>query len=745
MRKRILNVALCSASITTLALTSPATAQDTEKPAGHAGVRSDDAGRAIADIVVTATRTGATEVQHTPLAVSVYSPQTLATSGVSDIRDLVQLTPNLKFSQTAAFAQIYIRGIGSNNLFIGSDPSVTTHVDGVYIARGYSQITDFIDIERVEVLRGPQGTLYGRNAVGGTINIISRKPSDRFEGQVQLAGGTYGQFQGQAYVSGPIAPGLLQVSLAGNYIRHDDYFENIVPGGQNVGSERHGGVRGQIRFTPSSSLELITRADWSKSEGHLLNFSKTLAPFPPARLANSILGDDRKVALNTPQPITTENWGISQEINLELSPQISLKSLSAYRKSSYATDVDIDATELNLISGSQSDHSKVVTQELNLNAKFGHFKGLIGLYYYHEDEDGTLRINLYGPKLVRYVAPILENRSYAAFAQATYDITDQLSLTAGIRYTNDHKTVDQHLTVQPLATFPNGPNIPPFPFIGQSTQKAGAWTPKFGINYQITPRILLYGSITKGFKSGGTNYAADRPGNLDFGPESLWAYEAGIKSDFLDRRLRVNVAGFWYDYRDLQVQSLLSPGVTTISNAATARVKGLEIETTARPLRHVTLTANYSLLNSRYRHFEQASVPAVLIPYLAGNPRYNAALQTYDASGNRLNSAPTDTFTATAQIEQPIGSSTAYVRAEYFWQSRTFFDPTNVAIASQPSFGLVTLGLGLRNETAGWSAQLIAKNVTNKEYLVAVGTNGVVPAGQIAPPRTILFQISKSW
>src|SRR6266849_3943976 len=194
----------------------------------------------LEEIVVTATKTGTTVVQKTPLAITVLSGDQLEASGVLNVRDLAQYVPNLSVPMITIVPVIYIRGIGSSNVNNGSDPDVTTQLDGVYIARPFAQLMDFIDVDRIEVLRGPQGTLYGRNAVGGTFNIISRKPSDRLEGDLALTGGSYALVQTQAYASGPIIPGLLQASISGNFIRHNGYTDNITPGAQDVGTADRG-------------------------------------------------------------------------------------------------------------------------------------------------------------------------------------------------------------------------------------------------------------------------------------------------------------------------------------------------------------------------------------------------------------------------------------------------------------------------------------------------------------------------
>ena len=306
-------------------------------PATDAG--SDD-NTGISDIVVTATRTGETKLQRTPVAISVLSGDTLSSRAAVNVKDLVTLTPNMSVGQTTANAQIYIRGIGSNNVFTGSDPSVTVQSDGVYIARAYSQFSDFVDIERIEVLRGPQGTLYGRNSIGGTINLISKKPSDDFRGKVQLTAGNYGLFQGQAYVSGAIVPRKVQASIAANYIRHTAYVDNIVPGRPDIGAANRGALRGQLRIAPTDSLEFITRADWSRGDERIDAYAHILAPVAAAPLASSTVGNLRKVALDNPPRNRTRGHGISQEINFDLSSVFQLKSLTDLPPAEWPRDYD---------------------------------------------------------------------------------------------------------------------------------------------------------------------------------------------------------------------------------------------------------------------------------------------------------------------------------------------------------------------------------------------------------------------
>lgn len=723
------------------------------------GASAQEADGGIQDIVVTATRTGETALQKTPLAVTVFSAADLSGSQVNNVKDLVALTPGLNVSQVTASAQIYIRGIGSSNVNNGSDPDVTVQVDGVYLARAFAQFSDFIDVERVEVLRGPQGTLYGRNAVGGTINVLSRKPSDQFQAKAILTGGTFDLLQGQAYVSGPLVPGKLQASITGNYIRQDDFIDNISGSGPSgVGNANRGGLRGQLRFTPTDDLELITRADWSKAGERFDSFDHLLAPIAFAPIASGTVGDYTKVSINERQKLHSRFWGVSEEINLGLTDQLSLKSLTAYRDSRYDLVNDTDATEVAVNRGYFDDRSKQFSQEFNLGITAENFKGVLGVYYFRERQasvyGGIVAPSIVTPaanSLLNEVAPRVRTVSKAVFAQGTYKITDDLSATFGLRYTQDEKTFDQYYTRTSLNPANLGASFPGFPFIVNNLkQKFDAFTPKFGVDYQITPTAMIYASATRGFKSGGVNSTSNNPLTLTFAPESIWSYEGGIKSDWFDRRLRVNITAFKYDYKDLQVQSLVSAGVLAINNAASASVKGLEIETVARPVSNLTLSANYALLDAEYRRFSNASVPNALVPFLANDPRFRPAVPgvrpaTYEASGNRLNAAPKSSISASAQFDQDLAGGTAFIRGEYYWQSRVHYDPSNAAILSQRPYDLVNLSAGFNNEDAGWSARIIAKNVTQTRYLIAISGSGIVPAGLAGAPRTVALQLSTTW
>lgn len=752
MRIKALRTIFLTGSI---ALSTGAIAQaPAEQPAPAPGAEEQADDGTISDIVVTASRTGETSAQRTPITMSVFSADRLSGSQVMNVKDLVALTPALSVAQVTASAVIYMRGIGSSNVFGGSDPSVTTQLDGVYIARAFGQFQDFADIERLEVLRGPQGTLYGRNAIGGTINIISRKPTDTFTGKAQLTVGNYKHIQGQLFLAGPIVEDVLQASIAASYVNHDDYFDNLVAGRPGTGNANRGGVRGQLRLLPSDNVEMITRADWNKGDERFDSYDHLLVPFRPGGtnptpLANSIVGNYHKVAIGSRQTNDTELWGISHEINVDLNESLAFKSLTAYRRSAYSLWVDSDGTELLAAMSNQNETSRQFSQEFNLTANTDNFSGVLGLFYFRDKTSTTLQTDNFASPVVPpanaffvRTEPDSFTRSIAAFAQGTYKITPELGLTVGIRYTTDRKRIEQRFNRVSLAT---GNSTPGFPFVANLKRNFDAFTPKFGVDWQVTPEVMVYASATRGFKSGGTSIFANNVADLSFEPETIWAYEGGIKSDLLDRRLRLNASIFRYDYKDLQVQSLIAPGIVAIRNAANARVTGAEFEMVGRPVDMLTLTANYAFLDAEYESFPTSSVPNQLVPFLTGNPRFNPATRTFDASGNRLNAAPRHSLSTSAQLNFDVGAGRAFVRGEYYYQSKVFYDPSNAAIFAQRSYDLINASVGWSSPDRDWSVQLIGKNLADKQYLVTIAANGLVPAGLAGAPRTVALQVTKSW
>jgi iron complex outermembrane receptor protein len=709
-------------------------------------------GTSLEEIIVTAQKTGASAVQKTPLAISAFSGAGLDKSLTTNIKDLVAYAPGLSIGQITANAEIYIRGIGTNNVFTGSDPDVTLQIDGVYIARPAAAFGDFLDVERIEVLRGPQGTLYGRNSVGGTINIISKTPSDTFTGQQALTLGNYGLVQEQLYVSGPLIPGRLQGSVALNYLRHDPYLQNIAPGGKDIFEGNHGGIRAQLRFEATDTITATTRVDLSLRNERDNAYDILLAPVAGLTLNNSIVGNYSKVALDAPQYTTARNGGISEEINVGINQHLNLKSITAYRESIYHVHVDGEDTAVTNNVVQQNEDENQLTQEFNIQANTGNFSGVAGLYYFHENDPSLINVLVYPTPLIPGPPRLTESNftpktrgdAEAAFVQGTYHVTPRIGLTVGYRYTMEEKHFEQNY--QKFFVGPPAVNLPTYPFIDSVTHRFHSITPKFGVDWQPTDDVLLYVARTRGYKSGGFDYAAANKAQESFNPETIWSDEVGAKTEWLDHRLRANLTAFKYDYSNLQVQNLLGPGVIFITNAATATIKGIEVEFSAKPVPNWQLTTNLTLLDARYNSFPNASVSSTLVPFVRSLPQYNAATQTFNASGNRLDAAPRYTAFFAAQRDWNLtGGEVIYGRAEYYWQDRAYYDPSNVDIQSQGPYGLVNLFAGYNTADGLWQGQLWAKNVANKGYLITTAANGAAPSGLSGAPRTFGLRLTRNF
>lgn len=667
------------------------------------------------DIVVTATRTGATRLQDTPLAVTAFSAVALERTGVKDVRDLASLTPNLQVTQNASFTQIYIRGIGSNNVFGGSDPSSTIHLDGIYLARPASYLSNFLDVERIEVLRGPQGTLYGRNSVGGTINVISRKPGDELTGRVQATYGNYDFARIEGYVSGPLVEGKVAASASFIGSRRDGYLKNVVPGVGDVDNERTGGGRVQLRFTPTEPLEIILRGDYVRSDDALAGYVKLLQTTADP-VANSVLGDLRKVALNIRPLAERRQWGVAGEVNYDLDAAAQIKSLTAYRENRLVQVGDTDSTALNIRRTDQFEGQHQFSQELNLTGRAGAASYIVGLYYFEEKIRVDSTVTTFSTVRVNF-SPLIRTDAIAAFAQGSVDLATGLTVTGGIRYTRERKRFDQFALNTSLVT---GLPIATYPRIYGRKGVYDAWTPKLMVEYRPAAGVLLYASVTKGFKSGGFNFSSINTAQ-GFAPETLWSYEGGAKLDLFDRLLRINTSVFHYDYKGLQVQSFLSPGVIDITNASDAKVDGVEIEATARPARWLQVGSNLAYLDATYANYTSALLPGNVV---------------YDASGNRLNLAPKWSWTGFAQADMAVGEGSAFLRGEYSYRTRQFFTASNSGLDQQAGYSLVNASLGYSFPGDRFELLVFGRNLNNAKYVTSTASFAAGVVGRVGEPRT---------
>ena len=517
-----------------------------------------DAPGAIGDIVVTANRAPST-VQRTPVTIVALSADSLAKTGTTSTVGLQNNIPGLTFtSGNAGQTLIYLRGTGTSVLGLGAGSSVATYIDGVYYPNQQQGLQKFSNIERIEVLKGPQATLFGRNATGGAINIITRAPSDTFGFNGDLSYGNYNAITARATTTGPVAPGLSAL-FSVLYDHHQGYDRNVTLG-TRLGGDTNVGIRGALKYEVAPNVSFLLRGDYSYRE-----FSDFEKDTNPASLVyfylpvSQYLADPRSVRNQKQNSGITRDSGVSGTLTADLD-WATLTSVTSYRHFvSGPTITDFDSNDVPFIPAinyiGQIDGDKLTSNQ-----------------FFHESYLTTDRANrvfvtagasyqseqahqfIFRPTTSLYTQPgtvsqtylrALDNKVYSGFVDAGLNLGEQTTLTAGVRYSHDDKQYSQN------AIFP-GPGIPVGLLTGHRVDKA--FSPKVGIEYRARPGIMLYASATSGFKSGG--FAENDPRN-SFRPEKVWSYEAGFKSTFWDRKARLNVAFFYADYKDIQVQQIL--------------------------------------------------------------------------------------------------------------------------------------------------------------------------------------------
>lgn len=680
-------------------------------------------------VFVTATKVGEVPLQRTPASISVYDQTALGEGNISNIEDLKRQTPGLNITRNGQSTRLYLRGVGTNLDFVGSDPSVTVHVDGVYQSRGYTALDDFLNVERVEVLRGPQGTLYGRNSTGGTINVITRLPDAKPEASVSAEVGNFNMHRVTAAASGGLGSEQVIGSLAIMQTEHDPYVENVVPGGEEgLLDDNAKRANASLRTLLGGGSEMILRADYSdenKATGAYKSTGLGLTGSPaPSGATADIPTDPFETAINVNDPFLEQtSWGDSVEFNIALSPGWVLTSLTAYRNLDYDTLEDTDGTRLSGLATAITEKQHQLSQELRVRYTSDTVSWVSGLYISREDHDFEASL---ATTATRVILANNDTRANALFTQASWPLTSSLKATVGVRYSEEEKRFESSSDVY-LA---NGTLIthPQFTFVVDENAVWDNWSPKATLDYTLNQTTLLYADVSKGFKSGGFNVTSAA---AQFEPEEVIAYEIGAKLDWLNNTLRSNIAAFYYDYTDLQVSSFSQPGVLIINNAASAINQGIEIENQWLIGDAWALDLNYAYLDAKYDK------------YLTPLPPTNTSL--LDVSGNHLNASPRHKLTPAVRFYQDSSLGLWSARLEYAWQDKQYFTAFNEDVSGQDAYGLVNLMIGLTAPDESWEAQLFGQNLGDEDYSTSsrefvAATTGVTR--DINPPRTVSARLT---
>lgn len=586
----------------------------------------------LEQITVTAQKR-AENMQSVPIAIAAASEEQIDTSAITNIQQLNAIVPGFNVRASAGAIQFYIRGVGTSAT--GVENPIAAYVDDVYYPAQRAVDLDLIDIGQIAVLKGPQGTLFGRNSTGGVIQIQTRDPGREAEVRVRTSIDNYETWRTGAWLGGPITDELRGSVMAAYTTQGEGYGRNSVAGYDTFKIDRNYAFRGKLIFDPSDSVQLRIMADQQDKSGNTgqneVPYPGTVFQFEPTVVGSRDNAFDSRYNDKTWQHL--KDGGLSASLSVE-TDAATLRSITAYRRgeSYFAFDIDRTPVAAQFIEGlekytSTSQEFQVVSQQDS------RLTWVLGAYYFRfVDRLTPSEVFLSGvssplptstARQASYTKQVAT--SYAGFGQAAYEIVPRTKLTVGARYTTEDRDFDGFRRIIQN----NGTLIPNANAISDE-MKASNWTLRAALDHQITDRVMAYVSFDRGFKSGGFNL--NDPTNPPYEPEELDAYQIGIKSELLDRRLRLNAAAFYYDYTNLQVVSFGgSTIVSTIRNGAAAEMYGFDLDAEAQLSDPFWASAGLSVLHAEFTDFPGAvySVPPT-------NPALAVQLVTGDARGNKV-------------------------------------------------------------------------------------------------------------
>ncbi len=755
---------LATSLLATSALTSPAFAQESPEGATEA-----DESSGIAEIIVTAQRT-AQKLLDVPLSISAISGDQLNSSGIRQVSDLQLITPGFTPSNASGYNQMFIRGVG-NSIFVGADPSVTTFIDDVPRVFG-TLVNNFVDVERVEVIKGAPGALYGRNATGGAVNIITTQPStEGISGKGRISYGEKNTFQASAFINLPLGE-KVALTLAGERSSHDGYIKNLTPdaspytaamfpvngsGGPGTASffgtpaqtaaffnsglnpktsyndENFWAVTAKLLIKPSDSFKITLAGDYSDKDDDNGNSGYNVTPFYPATLVlPSFLGfagvsptvalgslvvpvnEKFATAQRTQGYVRLKDWGVSATAVLEL-PGVDLTSITSYRKNESNFLTELGFTPFAMLQARVPLKKKTLYQELRaVSTSDGPLHWIAGASYLRNQFDGGLFVNLVPP------VPYLQNlpsgdggyvvKNWSAYAQLTYDISDQFSVMASGRYLNEKN--DARSFNASAAAFET--------FLLKETR----FLPAATLTYKLAGGGNIYARWARGFKAGGivpvtAVSACDAPitttvvetAGCIFKGEDIDTFEFGVRAPLMNNKVQITAAAFYNDYRNVQVAAHAKPGFEAIAiavvNGEKARTYGFEAGVTARVADPLTVGASVGYLNAEYT---KLTIPVT-----------NPVLSPLELSGTRMTNSPELQVSFRADLDQPltekinlVANTVAAYASETLWQASAI--PGFLPDSFEPGYWLVNARLGVRSADHNWELAVYAKNLLNQGY-----------------------------
>lgn len=673
------------------------------------------------DIIVTAQRREQ-RLQDVPISVSVLSGSTLAATGVAATDGLQMVTPGLVTSRQLKGSTPYIRGLGTQSTAPGVESPVAQYVDGVYYMTPVGSLFSFNNIERVEVLKGPQGTLFGRNTTGGLIHVITRDPSADALVQGGFSYGNYDTLEANLYATGG------SENLAGNIalygIRNDGFGRNLTVGGR-VNKLREVAGRVKLMWTPGEGTRVTLSADYNRNKGDI-GTTRNALPGSLLLSARPFTGSIYDTQSGFIHDIDSKMWGVSAQIRHEFG-SFQLQSTSAYRDLDSSVRFDQDSVPANFANVLARETAQTFQHEILLTGSLGRFDLTTGLFYFQAK-------NAYNPLSVRSIAPPnnfdtfspQKLDSYAAFADGTFAITPETNLTAGIRYTIDDRSINARTVAAPGNSRPAGTVTAS----NNNSTRFEKATFRVVVDHKLTPDVMLYGSFNTGFKAGVFNPTVLTQAVIR--PETVRAFEVGLKTDLLDRTLRFNVSAFHSTVKGIQL-TRQTTGAQTVINVPEGRSKGFEVETAYTPqlaTGRLQLMANFAVLDAKYVDFPVGQIANPNPAGTGGN-----VIVFGDLSGRRMVRSPKFTASFAFDYSVPIGAVELGASANYYHTSSFAWEPDNRVV--QPGYDIINaqISLAFGNEHQ-FRVRVFGKNLTDKEYYSYVTAGGLGDLTAPSPPRT---------
>ena len=697
-------------------------------------------------------------LQDVPMAVAAFSGDALKERNITDAHGLQLVTPALVYRSGVGHAMPYIRGIGSDATIPTVDPSIATFFDGVYNPSAVSNMRHLTDVERIEILKGPQGTLFGRNTTGGAISIVTREPSDEFEVKGSITYGSFDQLGVDGFVTGPITD-WAGISVSAYYDRSSEYYDNVLPGGPKPGDTREYGGRVKLLLQPWSTLKLRLHAFHNDHKG---TDTSLVQNFRTSLLTASMGGMPHLEpweAENNQAAVTEFTFtGFDAKLSYEWEGY-EVWVQSAHFDTDLFLNMDLDGSNADLARGAVEGFVNTITShEIQISSPADGWYDWIGGAYYAETEAGwdplivglgpgaTLNTVLGGvldllpldilPLPVDLTDPVAvaargvnTGEAFAAFGQVNVHPFDWLTLGAGLRYSKESREVKKSEAYVNVGGLLNGDGFQILNTQGQNSE----WTdlsPKFVATFKPEDHLLFYASWSQGFKSGTWNPIVVFVAPSEVDPEKITAYEVGFKTDFFGGLMRLNGAAFYYDYEDLQVMvvSVVNAGAAVVENAGQATMKGAELEFIAAPFEWVRLNVGGSFLSGKYDEYVGTGYdPTTGLPFEG------------DFSGNEMISAPKWTLTSELVFTYDIWGGPIEIAGNFYYNSGFWFEAQNTF--KQPAYHVFGARLSYTHEKSNVRFSLVGSNLNDAEYLnYSVSLDfGVI--GKYAPPRRLTARI----